>query len=174
MVQLSWPESRLVDPSGLRPHVILVKRRFRRSDSTSKLVNVALTDDEENSKSSVLEGSEVSTPKPVMASQKGDAVTDSKNCQTAKKIASLIKNPSTLRPKQNLQSSPAKKSKPECVTRNTNVKDSAATPLVAQEDQAIKRQKLERGKSRQLKPITADPHLVGMASSIGDVMERLI
>lgn len=87
------------------------------SDSTSKLVDVASTDDKENSKSSVLEGAEVSTPKPVMASQKGDVVTDSKKCQTAKKIASLIKNPSKLRPKQNLQSSQAQKSKPESVKR---------------------------------------------------------
>lgn len=87
------------------------------SDSTSKLVDVALTDDKENSKSSVPEGAEISTPKPVMASQKEDAVTDSKKCQTAKKIASLIKNPSVLRPKQNLQSSQAKKSKPESVKR---------------------------------------------------------
>ncbi|XP_030546293.1 protein TPX2 isoform X3 [Rhodamnia argentea] len=120
------------------------------SDSTSKLVDIALTDDKENGKSSVPEGAEVSTPKPVMASQKGDVVTNSKKCQTAKKIASLIKNPSSLRPKQNLQSSLAKKSKPECVKRNTNVKNSAATPTVAQENQAIKRQKLEGGKSRQI------------------------
>lgn len=34
--------------------------------------------------------------------------------------------------------------------RNTNVKNPAATPTVAQENQAIKRQKLEGGKSRQV------------------------
>ncbi|XP_030462426.1 protein TPX2 isoform X2 [Syzygium oleosum] len=142
------------------------------SDSTSKLVDVASTDDKENSKSSVREGAEVSTPKPVTASQKGDVVTDSKKCQTAKKIASLIKNPSKSRPKQNLQSSQAQKSKPESVKRNINVKNPAATP-VAQENQAIKRQKLEGGKSRQIlnvKPLVL-PHKskLGLASGTSGV-----
>ncbi|KAF8043323.1 hypothetical protein BT93_A1611 [Corymbia citriodora subsp. variegata] len=140
------------------------------SDSTSKLVDAALTDDKEKCKSSVLEGAEVSTPKPVMASQKGDVVTDSKKCQTARKIASLIKNPSTLRPKQNVQSSQAKKSKPESVKRNTNVKNPAATSTVAQENQAIKRQKLEGGKSRQILNVKPQnlPHKskLGLASGI--------
>ncbi|KAI3439860.1 uncharacterized protein J3R85_004271 [Psidium guajava] len=135
------------------------------SESTSKLVDVALTDDKENSKSSVPEGSEISTPKPVMASQKGDAVTDSKKCQTAKKIASLIKDPSMLRPKQNLESSQAKKSKPESVKRNTNVKNSAATPNVAQENQAIKRQKLDGGKSRQI--LNVKPQVLPHKSNLG-------
>ncbi|KAI6697328.1 hypothetical protein NL676_017447 [Syzygium grande] len=135
------------------------------SDSTSKLVDVASTDDKENSKSSVLEGAEVCTPKPLMASQKGDVVTDSRKCQTAKKIASLIKNPSKLRPKQNLQSSQAQKSKPESVKRNINVKNPAATPTLAQENQAIKRQKLEGGKSRQI--LNVKPQVLPHKSKLG-------
>lgn len=135
------------------------------SDSTSKFVDAALTDDKEKGKSSVLEGAEVSTPKPAMATQKRDVVTDSKKCQTAKKIASLIKNPSTLRPKQNVQSSQAKKSKPESVKRNTNPKNPAATPTVAQENQAIKRQKLEGGKSRQI--LNVKPQILPHKSKLG-------
>lgn len=135
------------------------------SDSTSKFVDAALTDDKEKGKSSVLEGAEVSTPKPAMATQKRDVVTNSKKCQTAKKIASLIKNPSTLRPKQNVQSSQAKKSKPESVKRNTNPKNPAATPTVAQENQAIKRQKLEGGKSRQI--LNVKPQILPHKSKLG-------
>lgn len=63
--------------------------------------------DKEKGKASVQVGSEVCTPKSMINSGKG--VTDAKKQQTAKKIASLIKNPSALKPKNQLQSSQAKR-----------------------------------------------------------------
>ncbi|KAH7576964.1 hypothetical protein JRO89_XS01G0183400 [Xanthoceras sorbifolium] len=97
--------------------------------------------DKEMGKSSVQVGSEVCTPKAMVTSQKG--VIDSKKQQTARKIASMIKNPSALKPKNQLHSSETK--------RGTNVKNVAGTPnLLALENQAIKRQKLDGGRSRQI------------------------
>lgn len=63
-------------------------------------------DDKVKSKSSIQVGAEFCTPKPLMPSQKG---ADSKKQQTAKKIASIIKNPSALKPKNQLKSAQAKR-----------------------------------------------------------------
>ncbi|PHT92301.1 hypothetical protein T459_00183 [Capsicum annuum] len=52
---------------------------------------------------------EVSTPAPPMISQKSDKNTDSKKRQTAKKIASILRNPSALKTKARLQQSQLKK-----------------------------------------------------------------
>ncbi|XP_030932519.1 protein TPX2-like isoform X2 [Quercus lobata] len=113
-------------------------------------VKVEASDDKLN-KSSIQLGNEACTPKPTMTSQKGDRMTDSKKHETAKKIASLVKNPSTLKPKNQLQSSKTKSIKPSSVKRNTNLKKSSAgTPNLAQENQAIKRQKLDGGRTRQI------------------------
>lgn len=70
-------------------------------------VNMELANDKEKSKSSVQVGPEYCTPKPVMPSQK-EAI-DSKKKQTAKKIASIIKNSSAVKPKNQLQSAQAKR-----------------------------------------------------------------
>ncbi|KAK9286020.1 hypothetical protein L1049_025223 [Liquidambar formosana] len=92
------------------------------------------------------------TPKPLMISQKGGKLTsDSKKQQTAKKIASLVRNPSALKSKNKSQLSQVKGSiKPTSVKRDTNVKNTVGTLNFAQENQAIKRQKLEGGKARQI------------------------
>ncbi|XP_022738282.1 protein TPX2 [Durio zibethinus] len=82
--------------------------------------------DTEKSKSSVQVETEACTPKPLMNSQK-KLVSDKKH-HTAKKIASKLRNPSVLKPK------------------NGN----AETPNLALENQAIKRQKLDGGRSRQI------------------------
>lgn len=101
----------------------------------------------------------------------GKGVADSKK-QTAKKIASLIKNPSALKPKNQLQSSQAKRFEwirvyllhidiwlyviywfslnSRC--RDAIMKNCAGTPNLALENQAIKRQKLDGGRSRQVNP----------------------
>ncbi|XP_023768846.2 protein TPX2 isoform X1 [Lactuca sativa] len=77
------------------------------------------------------------TPKPRVSSQ-----TVSKNHQTARKIASALKNPSSLKSKS--QSSQLKATK-------TPANQTNKTPnLFVQENQAIKRQKLEGGKTRQI------------------------
>ncbi|XWS68676.1 hypothetical protein CRYUN_Cryun04dG0111300 [Craigia yunnanensis] len=85
-----------------------------------------VTGDEEKSKSSVEVETEACTPKPLMNSQK-KLVSDKKH-HTAKKIASAVRNPSVLKPKNG----------------------SAGTPNLALENQAIKRQKLDGGRSRQI------------------------
>lgn len=75
------------------------------------------SDDKSNSKSSVNVGTEACTPKPTMTSRKGDQMTDSKKHQTAKKIASLVRNPSALKPRNQSQLSHAKSIKPSSVKR---------------------------------------------------------
>ncbi|KAI3515470.1 hypothetical protein L1887_14366 [Cichorium endivia] len=91
------------------------------------------------------------TPKPRVDSQKKILQTESKSQQTARKIASAIKNPSALKSKS--QTSQAKGSKtPAPVRRDTNQTNKivGSTPNFTQENQAIKRQKLEGGKTRQI------------------------
>ncbi|KAK6777194.1 hypothetical protein RDI58_023911 [Solanum bulbocastanum] len=112
---------------------------------------------------------EVSTPAPPMISQKSDEKTDSKKRQTAKKIASIIRNPSALKSKAHLQQSQLKKSSnPASVRKQTIAKSSVGTHNISQENQAIKRQKLEGGKSRQILNVKPQnlPHKikVGVAS----------
>ncbi|KAJ8556147.1 hypothetical protein K7X08_022905 [Anisodus acutangulus] len=84
---------------------------------------------------------EVSTPAPPTISQKSDQKTDSKKRQTAKKIASILRNPSQLK----------KSSNPASARKQPITKSAVGTHNhLAQENQAIKRQKLEGGKSRQI------------------------
>ncbi|PON34840.1 TPX [Parasponia andersonii] len=99
--------------------------------------------DKENIKPSVQAEKEACTPVPTIHG------TNSKKHQTAKKIASLVRNSSVLKLKS-IKSSQSKNPKPSCLKSETNVKNSAGTPNLAQENQAIKRQKLEGGKSRQI------------------------
>ncbi|XP_031393565.1 protein TPX2 isoform X1 [Punica granatum] len=121
------------------------------SISIGRKLEAVVTDNKENIRPAIQAGAEGQTPKPSMATRNGDAVlTGSKKHLTAKKIASLIRNPSALKPKVPLQSAQAKTPKPASAMRNTNVKNGAATPNLAQENQAVKRQKLEGGKSRQI------------------------
>ncbi|KAI8551584.1 hypothetical protein RHMOL_Rhmol06G0197500 [Rhododendron molle] len=103
----------------------------------------------------------ICTPKAsTMVSGKGNnhlLQADSKKEQTAKKIASsMLRNPSALKSQNRSQLSQAKSTKPASVRRldgtyrETNLKQNAATPNFGQENQAIKRQKLEGGRSRQI------------------------
>ncbi|XP_006366305.1 protein TPX2-like isoform X2 [Solanum tuberosum] len=113
---------------------------------------------------------EVSTPAPPMITQKSDEKTDSKKRQTAKKIASIIRNPSALKSKAHLQQSQLKKSSnPASVRKQTIAKSAVGAHNLSQENQAIKRQKLEGGKSRQILNVKPQnlPHKtkVGVASS---------
>ncbi|KAF7800752.1 protein TPX2-like isoform X2 [Senna tora] len=85
---------------------------------------------------SIAVSKEACTPNPQTASHKRVETTVSKKQQTAKKIAALVKNPSAMKTKAQIQSS---------------VRKSASTnPHLSQENQAIKRQKLEGGRTRQI------------------------
>ncbi|KAK8527741.1 hypothetical protein V6N13_085551 [Hibiscus sabdariffa] len=97
--------------------------------------------DGENIKSTVQVETEVCTPKPLMNSQK-KLVSDKKH-QSAKKITSTTRKPSVLKPK----------------TSN------AGTPNLALESQAIKRQKLDDGRSRQI--LNVKPHNLPHKSKLG-------
>ncbi|CAK7322742.1 unnamed protein product [Dovyalis caffra] len=91
------------------------------------------------------------TPKPPLSSRNGGGLlTDSKKNQSARRIASLVKNPSLVKPKSQSQSSQAKGIKPASVKKDPNVKNVAGTANLAQENQAIKKQKLDEGRSRQI------------------------
>ncbi|KAK3040493.1 hypothetical protein RJ639_028778 [Escallonia herrerae] len=110
---------------------------------------------------STAQGTDSSTPKPPMNSQKGNVLhTDPKKQQAAKKIASIVKNPSALKSKNQLQLSQAKSIKPSSVRRETSLRTKVGTPMFSQENQAIKRQKLEGGQSRQILSINTQnlPH----------------
>ncbi|CAN0915106.1 Protein TPX2 [Linum grandiflorum] len=90
---------------------------------------------------------------PSVRPQKGSVVTDSKKYQSARHATSLVKNhPSVLKSKSQALSSQAKTVKASSVKKGVNVKIPAGTPSFAHENhyQAIKRQKLEDGKSRQI------------------------
>ncbi|KAJ9550339.1 hypothetical protein OSB04_014384 [Centaurea solstitialis] len=91
------------------------------------------------------------TPKPAMASQNNKSMSQAeyKKQQTARRIASAVKNPSALKPRTQSQAKCIKT--PATVKRDTTqaVANKAATPNLALENQAIKRQKLEGGKTRQ-------------------------
>ncbi|KAE8679962.1 Protein TPX2 [Hibiscus syriacus] len=89
--------------------------------------------DEEKSKSAEQVETEACTPKPLMVSQK--KLVSYKKHQTAKKIASMIRNPSVSKPKTS----------------------KAGTPNLALENQAIKRQKLDGGRSRQVVSLLLPP-----------------
>ncbi|GFZ05643.1 targeting protein for XKLP2 [Actinidia rufa] len=115
------------------------------------------------------------TPASKMVSRKDKlSQTDLKKHQTAKKIASMVRNPSALKPHNRSQLSQAKSTKPPAsVRRETNLKNTVATPNLAQENQAIKRQKLDGGRSRQilsLKPQTlphkSRPGLINSSSNL--------
>ncbi|GAB2242512.1 hypothetical protein Droror1_Dr00019287 [Drosera rotundifolia] len=94
------------------------------------------------------------TPKPYTLSSKRDGMTSASHQQQRAKIAaSGVQNPSTLKPTHHsqLSSSRARSIKPPpSAARNANMKNSTETPTLAQENQAIKRQKLEGGRSRQI------------------------
>ncbi|KAL0732284.1 hypothetical protein Bca4012_008493 [Brassica carinata] len=95
---------------------------------------------------------EACTPQPPLQSKSNDL----KKQQTARKIASLLRNPSALRPKGSHQKSVLMVPS-HC--RETSVRNvaAAATTNLIQDNQAIKRQKLDDGRSRQIlnpKPTT--------------------
>ncbi|KAH7843215.1 hypothetical protein Vadar_013982 [Vaccinium darrowii] len=73
-----------------------------------------------------------------------------KNHQPDKKITSTVRKPSSLKYQNQPQLPYAKSTKPTTVTRETNLKNTVATPNFALENQPIKRQKLEEGRSRQI------------------------
>ncbi|XP_015574010.1 protein TPX2 [Ricinus communis] len=90
------------------------------------------------------------TPEPPVASQKEGLLTNSKKHQSGRHIATLVRNPSALKPKNQSQSSQVKGFKPESVKRETKIKNTPGASILAQENQAIKRQKLEGGRSREI------------------------
>ncbi|CAG7909000.1 unnamed protein product [Brassica rapa] len=102
---------------------------------------------------------EACTPKPPLQSSHGGKSMDLKKQQSARKIASLLRNPSALRPKNQSQSSSSqlKGTNQKGVKRVTSPKNIAGATNLIQDNQAIKKQKLDDGKSRQIlnpKPTT--------------------
>ncbi|XP_021842729.1 protein TPX2 isoform X2 [Spinacia oleracea] len=103
-----------------------------------------------NEGSATCPSQDVCTPKPPALSSKGGRTTTQlKKPQTAKRMASAIKDPTASKSKMQ---SHTKSAKPAgCLRRDTsNLSSSTGTPNFVQENQAIKRQKLEDGKTRQI------------------------
>lgn len=113
---------------------------------------------------------ETCTPGPT-TSQKGDSrKTNFKRQQTAKKIASILRNPSALKSKTQPQESRLTNSNQATVRKQAIKKTDVRTPNFAQENQAVKRQKLDEGKSRKILDIKPPRHLphktrLGVANS---------
>ncbi|CAK9323682.1 unnamed protein product [Citrullus colocynthis] len=107
------------------------------------------------------------TPLPTL-SNKGEERTKgatSKKQETARKIASMVKNPSALKARSHSQLSQTKSVKLNSVKRETNVNNTSGTSSLAQENQAIKRQKLDGGLSRQI--LNVKPHTLPHKSKVG-------
>ncbi|KZV16250.1 hypothetical protein F511_42402 [Dorcoceras hygrometricum] len=82
-----------------------------------------------------------------------------KNLQSAKRIASLLKNPSAMKSKNQLQNSQVKSIKSADGKRENNAKKNVGTPNLAHDCPAIKKQKLEGGQSRQILTINKPANL---------------
>lgn len=103
---------------------------------------------------------EACTPN-LSALQKRGMASTSKKQETAKKIASLVKNNNTsgLRTKAHLQSSAMRTKLPPSAVKakdqsvSSAMKSVSRTTNFSQENQAIKRQKLDGGKARQVNVI---------------------
>lgn len=87
---------------------------------------------------------------PTKASQDKSQLTDSKKHQTARKVASIIKNSSDLKLKHNAKESLVRSQKPASMRKETKEKGNIEAPNFAQENQAIKKQRLEGGKARHI------------------------
>ncbi|MCL7043533.1 hypothetical protein MKW94_002040, partial [Papaver nudicaule] len=117
------------------------------------------------------------TPKPQSVTRKHESLpTVSKNQQTAKRIASLVRNPSALKPKNKSQLSQVKVVKPTesqvkglISASGKTLRNTIIASEFVQENQAIKRQKLDEGRSRQILNIVPQnlPHKLkpGIGSS---------
>ncbi|XP_073121451.1 protein TPX2 [Henckelia pumila] len=111
-----------------------------------------------------VEGKEASSAVPVDV--QGPQITPApskkivnKNLQSAKKIASILKNPSAMKSKNQLQNSQIKSIKRANGKRENNAKNNVGTPNLAHEYPAIKKQKLEGGQSRQILTINKPANL---------------
>ncbi|KAJ4975961.1 hypothetical protein NE237_001067 [Protea cynaroides] len=117
-------------------------------------------------------GTETCTPKPqIIPRKEGTAPTNITKNQKAKKITSLVKNPSALKPKNLSELSKARSGKPTSRESVKTTKKAVAAPDFAQENQAIKRQKLDGGKTRQILNIKTQnlPHKSRPASNGGGI-----
>ncbi|KAG7011981.1 Protein TPX2, partial [Cucurbita argyrosperma subsp. argyrosperma] len=130
-----------------------------REDGRSPNGGIELRDTEQN---------DVCTPLPTLSTCKGEQRTKgatSKKHEAARKIASMVKNPSALKARSQLKSSQIKNVKPNSVKREANVKNTCGTSSLAQENQPIKRQKLDGGLSRQI--LNVKPHNLPHKSKVG-------
>ncbi|GER43174.1 targeting protein for XKLP2, partial [Striga asiatica] len=84
---------------------------------------------------------------------------ENQKTHSAIRIASILKNPLLLNSKKQLPKSQVKSTKPASVKRDTNTKNIVGTPNLIHENPAIKRQKLEDGKSRQIRTINKPSNL---------------
>ncbi|CAN4104991.1 unnamed protein product [Withania somnifera] len=92
---------------------------------------------------------EICTPRPppTMSKKTVDPrKTDSNNQKTAKKISSSLRNPSALKSKTLL----VKSANPVSMRKQAIMRSAVGTPNFGQENQAIKKQKLESGKAKQI------------------------
>ncbi|MCE2056107.1 hypothetical protein HAX54_044055, partial [Datura stramonium] len=91
---------------------------------------------------------EICTPRPppTMSKKIDPRKTDSNNQKTAKKISSLLRNPSALKSK----TLPVKSANPSSMRKQAIMTSAVGTPNFGQENQAIKRQKLESGKAKKI------------------------
>ncbi|XP_051151988.1 protein TPX2 isoform X2 [Andrographis paniculata] len=102
----------------------------------------------EDGKEKLLQGTDVCTPAP-------QKPTENQKLEAAKRIASKIKNVSAMTSKK----SKVKGTKTSSARRGITAKSSIETPNLAHENPAVKRQKLEGGKTRQILTVNQNSNL---------------
>ncbi|KAG9160944.1 hypothetical protein Leryth_025005 [Lithospermum erythrorhizon] len=139
-----------IDPSASDPKMEQ-QSDVKEKEHVNTLSNPNLVSNEKVQSVEGVSGTDVCTPVPMTNSKKGERQTASRKNPNSKKATCLLRNSSGLKLKpQSKESSQVKSSKAAGVIRNTNVNNVSSTTKFAQENQAIKRQKLEGGNARQI------------------------
>ncbi|XP_059277002.1 protein TPX2-like [Lycium ferocissimum] len=156
--------------NNTRPATELTSSESKEEVTPNLIISVPNPETEEKQSTVQSQVTETCTPRPPTTSHRNDSrKTNSKTQQTAKKIASILRNPSALKSKTQSQQSNPRSSNQATIRKQAIMKSAVGTPNFAQENQAVKRQKLEEGKSRKILDIKPQhlPHKtrLGVANS---------
>ncbi|CAN4103303.1 unnamed protein product [Withania somnifera] len=124
-----------------------VKEEVTPSDEIAVELNGILPNPESFEKQPTSQETCTPRPPPTMCEKKIEPrKTDSNNQKTQKKISSTLKNRSALKSK----TLPEKSANPASMRKQEIMRRAVGTPNFGQENQAIKKQKLESGKAKQI------------------------
>ncbi|KAJ8561108.1 hypothetical protein K7X08_027298 [Anisodus acutangulus] len=146
MVQLEslcdFTDAEELQDNNTRPAAELTSSESKEEVTPNSIISepdTSLPNPDSEEKESTVQGQKIDSRK-----------TSSKRQQTVKKIASILRNPSAFKSKTQPQQSHRRTSNQSTVRKQAIMKSAVGTPNFAQENQAVKRQKLEEGKSRKI------------------------